>query len=525
MSRARKSLLQSTGGAVAPTVALSLFALIAAGGIAFDYARLAGMDSELQSAADQAALAAASQLDGATGACSRAANAARNLIANSSRFANDGSTPRITIADEPACDATGAIRFYETKDKSKAATNDATANFVEVTVGTRSAFYALTPIVSAISSGPVSGTAYAGVGSAICGAVPFFICNPDEPDGNTNSHYAVSIPSGTGIVMAEGGTQWGPGNFGFVDQAGRGASSVAEALASNALYSNCAPTENVTMETGNLLNAVRDSLNMRFDFPPGNSSACSNPPCSPSTNVRKDVVRGATCSWQENPADNTNYESKRYRPTTAAVLSPTITPEIMGFPRDLMHSIGASNYTSRIGNGVWDRAAYFRSNHPSVDWQNTAGLGPNVTRYQTYLWEAEDPAARLAPRATAGNPNLSTYSTPQAGQCNYPGVAPNTNNIDRRRLTAAVVNCKLADKNKQLNGKKTIPVAGYIDVFMVEPSMDRTKCGGTPSNQTGCSASYTSRNDVYVEVIGSSGTGEGGGTPQITRRDTPRLIE
>ncbi|WP_157846822.1 pilus assembly protein TadG-related protein [Sphingobium fuliginis] len=89
MSRARKSLLQSTGGAVAPTVALSLFALIAAGGIAFDYARLAGMDSELQSAADQAALAAASQLDGATGACSRAANAARNLIANSSRFAND----------------------------------------------------------------------------------------------------------------------------------------------------------------------------------------------------------------------------------------------------------------------------------------------------------------------------------------------------------------------------------------------------------------------------------------------------
>ena len=51
------------GGAVAPIVALSLFGLIAAGGLAFDYARLAAMDTELQTAADQAALAAATQLD------------------------------------------------------------------------------------------------------------------------------------------------------------------------------------------------------------------------------------------------------------------------------------------------------------------------------------------------------------------------------------------------------------------------------------------------------------------------------
>ena len=48
-----------------------MVALIAAGGIAFDYARLAAMDTELQDAADQAALAAASQLDRQTGACAR----------------------------------------------------------------------------------------------------------------------------------------------------------------------------------------------------------------------------------------------------------------------------------------------------------------------------------------------------------------------------------------------------------------------------------------------------------------------
>uniref|UniRef100_UPI003AA95945 pilus assembly protein TadG-related protein n=1 Tax=Tritonibacter scottomollicae TaxID=483013 RepID=UPI003AA95945 len=54
--------------AVAPTIALSLFALIAVGGIGFDYARMAALDSELQNAADHAALAAATQLDQQSGA-------------------------------------------------------------------------------------------------------------------------------------------------------------------------------------------------------------------------------------------------------------------------------------------------------------------------------------------------------------------------------------------------------------------------------------------------------------------------
>ena len=76
MRRSTPGLFRSTSGAVAPTVALSLFGLVAAGGIAFDYARMASMDTELQNAADQATLAAASQLDGETGACSRAAAAA-----------------------------------------------------------------------------------------------------------------------------------------------------------------------------------------------------------------------------------------------------------------------------------------------------------------------------------------------------------------------------------------------------------------------------------------------------------------
>ena len=97
MKRSVRKLCRSTDGAVAPTVALSLVGLLVIGGVGFDYARLASMDSELQTAADQAALAAASQLDGESGACLRAAQAASSLLTNNTRFGNFDSTNGIKV--------------------------------------------------------------------------------------------------------------------------------------------------------------------------------------------------------------------------------------------------------------------------------------------------------------------------------------------------------------------------------------------------------------------------------------------
>src|SRR3954451_18195408 len=89
MWRSGRRLFRNNSGAVAPVVALSLVGLIAAGGVAFDYARLASLDTELQDAADQAALAAATQLDGKPDAATRASAAAQSLLQNQSRFGND----------------------------------------------------------------------------------------------------------------------------------------------------------------------------------------------------------------------------------------------------------------------------------------------------------------------------------------------------------------------------------------------------------------------------------------------------
>src|SRR5678815_5453879 len=97
MRRFLRSFLRSDTGSVAPTVGLALFALIAVGGIAFDYARVAAMDTELQNAADQAALAAATQLDGEAGAQDRARAAAKTLITNQTRMANDAGNPNVVV--------------------------------------------------------------------------------------------------------------------------------------------------------------------------------------------------------------------------------------------------------------------------------------------------------------------------------------------------------------------------------------------------------------------------------------------
>ena len=119
MRRIPWDLLRSEKGSVAPTVALSLVALIGAGGLAFDYARLATMDTELQNAADHAALAGASQLDKKTGACARANAAIQTLVTNRTLLANDAGGMAVTIPSEATCDATGSVRFYQDKQRRR----------------------------------------------------------------------------------------------------------------------------------------------------------------------------------------------------------------------------------------------------------------------------------------------------------------------------------------------------------------------------------------------------------------------
>src|SRR5690349_9364778 len=148
MKRTLGNLWTRTDGAVAATVALSLFALVAIGGVAFDYARLAAMDTELQQAADQAALAAATQLDRMDGAQDRAKAAiqdgtdANRLALNLARFANDGSDDgsAVELVTVTFCSAFNDA----TADTAAACTPtdvDEDSRFVVVTTNLRTANY------------------------------------------------------------------------------------------------------------------------------------------------------------------------------------------------------------------------------------------------------------------------------------------------------------------------------------------------------------------------------------------------
>jgi Flp pilus assembly protein TadG len=532
-----KNLWREESGAIASVYALALPALIAVGGIAFDYARLAAMDTELQNAADQAALAAATQLDQQTGACSRASAAAVGFVTNSSVFANDGAAPAVVVNAEAACDATGKIRFWQNAEKTVAATSDANARFVEVTVNARTARYALTPIVGAFDSGAIDAAALAGLGSAVCKVPPVMICNPNE-SGDPSFTVSTYIGVGIKLVSVGNGGGWAPGNFGYLNTGGgsNGAPGLREALGWTSPPGDCIAQTGVDTKPGATV-SVTDAINTRFDIYDSNVSCPNGGACPASVNSVKDLLRPNNANgnnacrmhnsgWQEASPANKLYLPNRTTATTAS----TLTPDSMGHPRDMCHAAAtsASGYCGGpIGTGVWDRDTYFRANYgwTSAQWETNTGLGSAPTRYQVYLWEIANrgtpvagvPVLPTAPRAVG---SLRDHDRPVCSSIqSYPAeIVPAATTVDRRRLSVAVINCTASS----VNGSSTnVPVRKWIDVFLVEPSFNRSaETSGTHGR------SGTNAGDVYVEVISEATAGGAGSTAgQVVRRDLPYLIE
>jgi Flp pilus assembly protein TadG len=551
MRRTTRSLFRSNDGAVAPTVALSLTALIAVGGIAFDYARMATLDTELQSAADQAALAAASQLDGQTGACDRARAAAVGMVSNRTYMANDANSNHfaVTVTQGSGCNATGQVRFYQNAAKTPA-TSDANAKYVEVTVDSRTAKFALTPIVAKFSSGALSATAFAGLDSAICKVPPVMICNPAETADSafTTANY---VGKGIRLISNGGGGTYAPGNFGFLDTGATGASALGQELGASVVPGDCIAQTGVTTDPGNMI-SVRDALNTRFGIYNSVNSACGNSgsACPPSANIRQDLVlrgkqngksgnynygsslndlgftsnSGSQPGWEEatNPypgsanitAAGTNFHS--LTDLEIAAIAP------MGYPEDKCHAFksdGTGACTGGlIGDGAWDRYAYFKSNSTNYSTitsptilntflNNTFGT-TTPTRYQVYKWEMSNASARL--QSQAAGTGLKGYGNPGDLSAEPTAITPSSTVIDRRVLSVAVINCNAAG----INGKTSnVAVQKWIDIFLIQPSQPRV---------TGV---RTSNGDVYVEVIGATSNGNNAASVQLIQKSVPYLIE
>ncbi|MDF0543060.1 pilus assembly protein TadG-related protein [Sphingobium sp. H39-3-25] len=533
MTAWEKSLIGACGGAVAPTVALSLFALIAVGGIAFDYARLAGMDSELQGAADQAALAAATQLDGKSTAITRATTAAQNLVRNATLFSNDGNASGTTIT-------VPTLTFYSaydaTNDTGTVTTSPTAAKFVQVTVAPRQARYALTPVVAAFNSGNINASAVAGLGQAICKVPPVMICNPQETGGNTSFDVSALIGKGLKLVSVGNGGGWAPGNFGYLNSGAgsNGAPGLREALGWTTAPGDCIAQTGVDTKPGATV-SVTDALNTRFDIYDSNVSCPNGGACPASINAVKDLVRpnnanGNNACRMHNQGWQEVASAGRYLPASATTPIAT-TPTAMGHPRDMCHAVtsGTSGAcTGPIGDGLWDRDAYFRVNYgwTPAQWQSNTGLSSAVavtasnyaSRYNVYSWEIAHRGQTiggrtiLASRTASGSGAnaLMDHDGPvcSSGQGYGSGTVPGGNIVDRRRLSVAVVNCTA----NSVNGSSTnVPVEKWIDTFLVEPSLNRDR---------------TSAGDIYVEVIDQTPAGGSGATnAQVIQRSVPYLLK
>ena len=518
-------------GAVAPTVALSLFGLIAAGGLAFDYAHLAALDTELQQAADQAALAAATQLDGTANARDRATAAASQVVSNYGMFANDGSNRALSVltvaycseydddvADDPADPATAPTGCT-------VATTDANAKIAVVTMASREAFYTLTSVVGAFSSGDLSARAAAHIGSAICKVPPVMICNPAEPVGNINELLDYNPARGTGLRLVTGNATV-PGNFGWLEAGlGNGTPALAGQLGYNQPLGPCQAISGVTTKTG-MDTAVLAAFNTRFDVYANGNTTCPNQfggTCSPSVNVRKDLTcepnnTGTNCKndtwdWVQPPA-NPN-------PNQPLPVDGSLDPLFLGYPRDLMHSGPVSSQSTSIaGNGTWDVNAYFRVNYGinEAAWRTLIGMATGIpARYDVYNWEIAHPNGTNSkginipqPAGSSGPPPKArvAFSYPATGRA---GVSQGGGQPDRRTIAAAVLNCRALN----INGKTTnVPVPTWLKLFLVEPAFQR----GTGAGK------YSDQKDIYVEFIEKSQS-QNDEFEEVVRRDVPYLIK
>ncbi|MCH9052268.1 MAG: hypothetical protein IIA72_14500 [Proteobacteria bacterium] len=409
----RKSLIRNARGAVAVYVAITVPVLFGVGALTLDVGRLITLHTELQAAADAAAIAGARELNRFPGAIGKAREAAAEALRNIQTFATGGKEAILdTTALKTDCGLDPAlgvpcIRFlrslpqdlFDSADPPNVLargddlpitgtefidptagsqdSRDEEARFIDVHIGARDVTNILVRLLIAFGQTPLltsttSATAVAGQDQVICNLPPMFICSPTEPDGNTDENLAMDANALSGREVAlyfqgEGGTMT-PGNFGLLCPLGSedeapncGAKSIRDALASKS--GTCLNQQLVTTKTGANVGMVRAGINARFDYFEPQAKTADNVPWrtlddfTPAVNVTQGGKPKGT------GGNKTTCEYNVIKPVGGQEVATE-------FPRDKCFIDGNCdtvpgnvNGSSRVGDGDWNYQDYFRINH------------------------------------------------------------------------------------------------------------------------------------------------------------------
>lgn len=366
----------SERGAMLVFFAMSCAAIFVVAALSFDLGKRAATQTELQSFADNVALAAAGELDGMPDSILRAQDAARALIQDQTTF---GLGDKTLAGDDDYTISFYAVLPANEAEFSRALipspNNDRNARFARVEVNPVVVEWSFARILSVFSSAAlpsqdVTAEATAGYSGMACDVAPVFFCMPPaEADVDIDGIWdpANHIGDSIELVTTAGDvSNWVPGSLGFLDVTNSVDNASICADASGADLYNClitvAATRSQCLQNGSL--RLQDGLvpgvsnllfNARLDsFLSQFSGVINDPDFSSAPIVTKPFVAGSTCV----PGDA------------------VATTEASGLPPDDCFSNGSCPH-ARIGDGNWSQARldYVDANY-SIDPAHISSVVP-----------------------------------------------------------------------------------------------------------------------------------------------------
>lgn len=460
--RAIYRLHADSSGATLIWVSVMIFVIFGFVGLAVDGARYYHLNSNLQDIADAAAIAAAKELNGSSGAIANAEGNLRSFLGNNPNpvwadLATDGVQIEMSGVQAPKFFYYDAVaqKLVETTDDKKAA-------YIRVTTiqsGINTTFIgALLSEESALTRA----TATAKVSYLSCGSIQSFMCNPWESAtgaGAAGTWGAPNVKPGDMFKLISGSVD-GPGSWGLIQPADNSPFALTEFWAEQAPFA-CTSLDVGSLEgpevlTGNLSSFAMEGINTRFDgrLTPGGprntrGTATAGPivldgvdhsSCAAPTSMTADYE---LCKF---PAARQGSGYVSYCNARCPIGGSGRCPPPSGsgtstcamlntgagrvgscpLPRDRTLTTTATAWASfSKGTGVdpADIRAYWDNQHGSTTWTYAA----TPTRYQVFLDEVAAISTQPASFWASGEPHLPS--------CNAATTA------ERRIVNVAIVDC------------------------------------------------------------------------------------
>jgi hypothetical protein len=460
-------------------------ALFGFAALVIDFTRVEVTHTQARAAAEAAALAGASQLDGLADSITRATNAAQTtpLVQNTQKL---GATPgNITItgirflSGIPAGDPTlprnpSALDSFVLDPTNADAPFE--ARFIEVTTQQITVNNSFIQILGGGGTAVTTSSAVAGFTQVLCRRAPLAICNPVENPANS---YGTPAPAfniadwkGRQILIKGAGpsSDWVPGDFALVDVAGlQSTPAIWEALAES--EPDVCISARIDLKPGQVQGA-RNALNTRFGMykDPFGGNKGGNSRFRPARSVAKGMVLS-------DPTDQCSFveaASMGAQGVSMALPKDTDAANYAG----ALNGTGPTN-THRFGTGTWNCLAYMTAMHPSVTrptWctATTDGKVAGRSRYDMYRAEIDGTApfaAQSIPDQSAATPIAGENANPVNGSCYTGGSGTLNDTPDRRIVYFAVINCvELGPLRGNSNGD--LPVEAFVEAFLTEPVDD-----------------------------------------------------